>query len=133
MRKKRLRGETGATLVEFAIASTLFFLFVFAGVGFSQVVSRYNTVANASKAAVRWAAVRGASSGAVATDVQVHDYIVTKMNGISETDSTTWNPTTKAIGSVVTVVVRSTYTVTVPLLGSFTRTMRSASQMEVLR
>jgi Flp pilus assembly protein TadG len=133
MTRKKLRGETGATLVEFAIASTLFFLLVFAGVGFSQALSRYNTVSNASKAAVRWAAVRGSTSGATATEATVHDFIVTKMNGISETDSTTWNPTTKAIGSVVTVVVRTSYTITVPLLGTFTRTLRSASQMEVLR
>jgi len=133
MTKKKLHGETGATLVEFAIACTLFFLIVFGGVGFSQALSRFNTVSNASKAAVRWAAVRGASSGSPATDTDVHNFIVTKMNGISETDSTTWNPTTKVIGSVVTVVVRSSYTITVPRLGTWTKTLRSSSQMEVLR
>jgi Flp pilus assembly protein TadG len=134
VRKKKLRGETGATLVEFAIASTILFLLIFAAVGFSQVLTRSMTISNASKAAVRWAAVRGSTSGQTpATESDVHDFIVTKMNGISETDSTTWNPTTKAVGSVVTVVVRSSYTFRVPLLGTFTRTLRSSSQMEILR
>lgn len=134
MRSQRLRGERGATFVEFAIACPIFFLLVFGAVSFSQALSQYNIVSNASKAAVRWAAVRGSTSGqTAATESDVHDFILTKMFGISETDSTTWNPSTKAVGSVVTVVVRASYPLGGPLIPSLTMPMRSAAQMEILR
>jgi Flp pilus assembly protein TadG len=134
MKSQRFRRERGATLVEFAIACTVFFLLVFGAISFSQAILQYNIVSSASKAAVRWAAVRGSTSGqTAATESDVHDFIVTKMGGISEIDSTTWNPTTKAVGSVVTVVVRASFTTGVPRLPSFTIPMRSAAQMEILR
>ena len=121
-------------MVEFAVATTIFFILVFGAVAFSQAIMQYNITSNAAKAAVRWAAVRGSTSGqTAATESDVHDFVVTKMNGIAETDSVTWNPTSKAVGSIVTVVVRSSYTAGIARLPSYTMSMRSAAQMEILR
>jgi len=134
MRNRRLRGERGSTVVEFAIACTIFFMLVFGAFSFSQALSQYNIVSNASKDAVRWAAVRGSTTGQTAATVSdVHDFIVTKMFGIAETDTTRWNPNTKGLGSVVTVTVRASYSIAGPLIPSLTIPMQSQAQMEILR
>jgi len=135
MRKKKLFGERGATLVEFALASTVFFVLIFGVVEFGRALWQYNVVANAAKAGVRWAAVRGSSSGqTAATASDVHDFIVTKMYGVSEVDTVTWNPVDKKQGSVVQVVVRASYvTSTIPLIPSYTLPLRSAAQMVIMR
>jgi Flp pilus assembly protein TadG len=133
-RQKKLSGERGTTTVEFAIATTVFFLLVFGGIQFSRAVWQYNVVANASKAAARWAAVRGSSNGqTAATSDQVHDYILTQMYGYAELDTVTWNPTTKAQGSVINVMVRSSFTPSIPLFSNYTLTLRSVSQNIVVR
>lgn len=121
-------------MVEFTLATSAFFLLIFGAIGFGQVIFQYNIVANAAKAAVRWTVVRGSSSGqTAATASQVHDFIVTQMNGFSEVDSVTWSPDTKQ-GAIVTVIVRSSYTTpSVPLLKSYNVKLRSAAQMVIMR
>lgn len=121
-------------MVEFAIASTVFFLLVFGGIEFSRAVWQYNVVANAAKAATRWAVVRGSSSGqTAATASDVHDYIVTQMYGYSELDTVSWNPSDKGQGSTVQVIVRSSYTTGIPLMRNFTLPLRSVAQMIIAR
>ena len=120
-------------MVEFAIVSLVFFLVVFGVVGFGQAIYRYNTVSNAARTAVRWAVVRGSSSGqSAATASEVHDYIVTQMFGIAETDTVTWIPDTKP-GSTVQVVVRSSYRIPVPGMTAFNVQLRSRARMVIAR
>ena len=57
-----LRSEEGAELVEFALASTVFFAFVFGFMELCTVLFMYTSVAEAAREASRWASVRGASS-----------------------------------------------------------------------
>jgi Flp pilus assembly protein TadG len=123
----------GATTVEFLVVAIVFFLLVFGAVQFSRALVQYNVVSNATKSSVRWAAVRVSSAGQTpATPTQVHDYIATQMYGYSETDSVSWNPDASR-GSTVQVVVRSSYTTSIPLMPSFTLPMRSAAQMIIAR
>jgi Flp pilus assembly protein TadG len=134
--KKKLSGERGGTLVEFSVAATLFFLIVFGGIHFTRAVWQYNIVANAAKAAVRWTAVRGGSVGQIAaTDTQIHDYIVTQMYGFSEVDSVTWLPAggDKGRGDTVQIVVRSSYTTSIPVIRNYTLPLRSSAKMIIAR
>ncbi len=55
-------GEEGAEVVEFALASSVFFLFVFGFMELCMLLFMYNTVAEAARETSRWASVRGASS-----------------------------------------------------------------------
>ena len=120
-------------MVEFSIVSVVFFLLVFGAVGFGQAMYRYNIVSNAARAAVRWTVVRGSSSGqTAATASEVHDYIVTQMNEVSETDTVTWITDTKP-GSTVQVVVRASYTITIPNMTTFTVPLRSRARMVIVR
>jgi Flp pilus assembly protein TadG len=120
-------------MVEFSIASVIFFLLVFGAVAFGKGIYKYNLVSNAARAAVRWTVVRGSSSGqTAATMTDVHNYIVTQMNGEAETDSVTWSPDTKP-GSLVKVVVRSNYTISIPRMTTFNVLLRSKAQMQIQR
>ncbi|HEY4956097.1 MAG TPA: TadE/TadG family type IV pilus assembly protein [Gemmatimonadaceae bacterium] len=134
MRKRRLFGERGAAMVEFAVASSAFFLLISGAIAFGHAIFQYNIVANAAKAGVRWTVVRGSSSSqTAATTADVHNSILTQMNGYSEFDTVTWSPDTKQ-GSVVTVVVHSSFaTPAFPLLRSYTLQLRSAAQMVIMR
>lgn len=134
MRKKGLGLRKGSTMVEFTIATFVFFLLVFGGIEFSRAVWQYNIVANAAKAAARWTIVRGGSSGQTAVaDTTIHNYIVTQMYGYPETDSITWLPSTKKRGDTVKVVVRSSYTINVRGLPVYTLPFRSAAKMIIAR
>lgn len=120
-------------MVEFSIVSVVFFLLVFGAIGFGQAIYNYNIVSNAARAAVRWAVVRGSSSGqTAATASDVHDYIVTQMNGIAETDTVTWISDTKP-GSTVQVVVRANYTISIPNMTTYTVPLRSRARMIIAR
>jgi Flp pilus assembly protein TadG len=120
-------------MVEFSIVSVVFFLLVFGVVGFGQAIYRYNTVSNAARNGARWASVRGNSSGQTpATASDVHDYLLTQMNGFSLVDSVSWVPDNRP-GSSVQVVVRSPYTITIPRMTSFTVRLRSRGRMVIFR
>ena len=115
--RRSLRDQRGATLVEFALASTLFFTITFGTIEFGRMILDYNIVSNAAREGVRWAAVRGAGSGRTATADQVKDYVVSKSVGLLSTTNVvvTW-PTNKAVGSVVQVQVSYSFTPIVTLL-----------------
>ena len=112
----------------------VFFLLIFGAFEFSRAVWQYNIVANAAKAAVRWAAVRGSSSGqTAATATDVHNYIVTQMYGYPEVDTVTWTPVDKKRGDTVKVVVRSSYVINAPRLPTYTLPLISAAKMIIAR
>jgi Flp pilus assembly protein TadG len=120
-------------MVEFSIASTIFFLFVFGAVAFGKTIYQYNIVSSAARSAVRWAIVRGSSSGqTAASDADIHDYIVTKMDGIAETDSVTRSSGTSP-GSTISVIVRSNYSISIPRMTTFNVLLRSKAQMVIVR
>ncbi len=52
-----VRGETGDAIVEFALASALFFATLFGILEFGQAVWRYNMLAELAQEGARWASV----------------------------------------------------------------------------
>jgi Flp pilus assembly protein TadG len=56
---RRRHYERGASMVEFAIAGSLFLLMMFGIIEFARVLDIYHTVSNAARIGSRWAAVRG--------------------------------------------------------------------------
>jgi Flp pilus assembly protein TadG len=64
-----LGGEEGAELVEFAVASTVLFMFIFGLMQLCIVLFMYNTVAEAARETTRWASVRGATSSVTSNGV----------------------------------------------------------------
>ena len=58
----RLRGEEGSSLVETGMAMLIFLPQLFGAIQYSLVFYTYHDVTDAARQAVRWAAVRGATS-----------------------------------------------------------------------
>ena len=134
MRRVRiLRDDLGAELVEFALMSVAFFTIVFGTLEFSRLIWQYNIVANAAKEGARWASARGATSDSPATSDSVSTYVQTRVYGMTVTVTTTWNPTTKKAGSVVTVAVSGSFVPIVPILPQNTITLSSTAQMMISR
>jgi Flp pilus assembly protein TadG len=104
--KTRLNEEEGAELVEFALASTVFFMFVFGFMELCTALFMYTSVAEAAREASRWASVRGASSSVTsngvtscanpyitqcpATATQVQNYTKTFVGGPGMTAQVWW-------------------------------------------
>ena len=138
------RGERGASMVEFAIASLVTLLLLFGIIDFSELMYAYHTVANAARQGTRWAAVRGNTcpdSSCPATSSTVQTYVLTQMpllNTANATVTTTWANTTlcsvaskNASGCTVTVNVSYPFTFDVALLWSHTMTLSSSSTMVI--
>jgi Flp pilus assembly protein TadG len=62
-------NEEGAELVEFALASTVLFLFIFGLMQLCVVFFMYNTAAEVARETTRWASVRGSSSSVTSNGV----------------------------------------------------------------
>jgi Flp pilus assembly protein TadG len=86
------RRERGAVLVEFAIVSIVFFMFVFGITEFGRMIFDYNLVSTAVRDGARWAAVRGTQSGHPASVAQIRAYVVGRSLGrlLPEAISVTW-------------------------------------------
>lgn len=76
---KRLRCDKGATVVEFAVSSTILFLFLFGIFAFSIALYSYNFVSNMAREGSRYAMVRGTScvglSDCNITSAQLQTYV----------------------------------------------------------
>jgi Flp pilus assembly protein TadG len=57
--RRTLRAETGATIVEFAVASIILFTLVFGVIAICLALYSYNVTAEAAREATRYAVVRG--------------------------------------------------------------------------
>lgn len=113
MPRRRIREESGATLVEFAFVLPVM-LFLFVGIiDFAFLFQRYQVVTNAAREGARVAVLPGYS----ASDVQarVNDYIAAGLGASAPTGSTAVSPCATATSfagapqiNVVTVTVTQT-------------------------
>ena len=103
--RRGIRGEKGATLLEFAFVSILFMMLTAGMMELGRGVWIYNSVAHAAREGCRYAIVNGGDSGHAVSDTQVSDYVKTRIPMDSVTVTTTWSEVSKTPGSVVTVVV----------------------------
>lgn len=104
-----LGDERGAELVEFGLASILFFMLLFGIMEFGRAMWIYDTVAHAAKEGARYAIVRGTESGRAATAADVEAYVRSRATGMTMLAvTTTWDPDNEP-GSVVQVRVESPF------------------------
>ena len=80
-------GRAGQSLVEFAMAATIFFTLLFGGMNVAYGVYCYHTISYAARDAVRWAIVRGPTSPYPATSAQVAQVAIRSAVGVQLTTS----------------------------------------------
>lgn len=130
-------SRRGATMIEFSLVAFLLMLVIFAGFEFDRVVLVYTTMANASRAGVRYAVVHGsdrtatgdpASGPGVTTAVEnkVKQYASMGLLDTSNLTVTVAYPVNNKPGSLVTVSLAYTYNPFVKLPMRFN--MTSAAQ-----
>jgi Flp pilus assembly protein TadG len=142
-------AEAGSAIIEFALASALFFATLFGILGFGQAVWRFNMMANLALEGARWASVRGSGATGVvvpasATDVQT--YVRTRALGLNVAvattrvdattkacTSTSVDPSTLSAGGRLCVNVINTFTPLTSLIPSATMILQSTTQMTVVR
>jgi Flp pilus assembly protein TadG len=119
---RRLRGEEGATLVEFALSSAVLFMFLFGIIAFSGALYSYNFVSDAAHEATRYAMVRGsACTGLTNCNMSTSAPIQTYVRNLGYpgiipgnlTAVASWTPDNTP-GSTVTVTVTYTYPLNIP-------------------
>ena len=105
----RARVE-GQSLVEFAMASVVFFTLIFGIIQFGQAVWQYNTVSHLAQDGARWASVRGRTSSTPASSADLQSFVESRSPGFTVVvTSTPANPSDAPRGSAIAVRVVSTY------------------------
>ncbi len=139
------RNQDGATLVEFAVSSILFFTVLFGIIDFGQSVWRYNMMADLAQEGARWAAVRGKTSGtAKASAVDVQTYVrarspinvtvnTTATNAAHECIETAVDPLDLAPGDGFCVTVVGSYARVTSLIPIPSLTLTGRAQMIIAR
>jgi len=139
------RDEQGATVIEFALASTLFFMTLFGTIEFGRAVWQYNMMSDLAQEGARWATVHGAgNSGACTTATQaacqasasqIQDYVRSRAQGNFGTITVTTSaaPSTLTSGNSITVTVSSTFTPAVNIIPHSTMTLSSTAKLVMQR
>jgi len=131
---RRLRDDRGQSLVEFALASVVFFITVFGTIEFGLAIYQYNMVADLAQEGARWAAVHGSTSASPATAAQLQTYVQGRSPGFTVTvTATPANPSAVGPGGIIAVQVASTFTPVTSLIPSATLNLQSTARMTVFR
>ncbi|HJR51048.1 MAG TPA: TadE family protein [Gemmatimonadales bacterium] len=124
----------GATAIEAAFTLPLVILLTFGAIELGRVVSAQANINHAVQETARFAAVRGAASGAAATEAQLETMALQLAELPADTlaPAVSWSPD-NVPGSVVTVELIHTFTpITLPLApDSFT--FSSTTSMTIVR
>jgi Flp pilus assembly protein TadG len=148
--RRHMRGDAGATIVEFAVASSVLFLMLFGIIQCCLALYTYNYVSDAARVGTRYAAVRGSSCSGMpdcgATGTQIQTYLrgipypgisASKLTAsaawlrASTTPPTTWTACgsqCNAPGNAVQVTVTYAFPLNIPFWKNATVNMSSASQ-----
>jgi Flp pilus assembly protein TadG len=157
---RRLKGEDGNNLIEYALVFMLFMSMVLGIVDFSRALYTYHFLSNAAREATRYASVRGStcnddsSCSAATPDIGpagpgnrvVQDYVATIVPpGIDSSKVTVqpnWlvqassppicNTTINAPGCTVVVQVSYNFTFVVPFIRSTSLPLSSSSEMIIV-
>lgn len=133
-RKRRTR-QAGAVMVEGALCLMSFLMITLGTIEFSMAVQANNFCSWVARDAVRWAAVRGASSPVPATSTSISSYVKAQVVGMDKakfTITTTFSPDNNQ-GSAVRVSVQ--YLV-IPLANFAVKsnlTVGSTAEMTIVR
>jgi Flp pilus assembly protein TadG len=111
--RRFLCGDTGSEIVEFALASMLFFGTIFGILEFGQGVWRYNMIANLAQEGARRASVCGSGRKMSSTECNISNYVISRaVLTICNTCVTTTPSDISTLGAGSTVTVRVTHTFT---------------------
>lgn len=138
------RGKsTGESLIEFAFASVIFLTMVFGAIEFGIAVWNYSLVSDLAQEGARFAAVRGATSGAAcsglalpcsASNADVQTFVQARAIGLSVTVTTpSGAPGGISAGNVVEVRVQHTLAVGGGLIPAWNFPIASTARMIVAR
>jgi Flp pilus assembly protein TadG len=137
MRKLSLLGsDRGQALVEFALASVVFFMTIFGIIEFGRAVWEYNIVASLAKDGARYASLRGSTSGAAVSSDNVQTYLRTHDFGLNVSAVATWpdgGTPSNGPGKTVQVHVTRTFTPLTLLIPHIPLTLQSTAQVTIAR
>jgi Flp pilus assembly protein TadG len=130
-----LADDRAQSLVEFALASTVFFMTIFGILELGLAVSRYNMVADLAQEGARWASVRGTHGTSHATEADVSAFVVARAGGMPITVTTTPSsgPGTLVSGQTIQVNVTTAYSPLTAFIPAGTINIRSRAVMTISR
>jgi Flp pilus assembly protein TadG len=131
----RLTGDRrGGAAIEFALIIPIAILLTFGAIEVARAVSVQASINQAAKETVRFASVRGAASGAAATEAELEAMAVqlAELADASTSAAVSWTPD-NAPGGVVTVDMQTTFTPVVLLFGPSNYTFTSTASMTIVR
>jgi TadE-like protein len=149
--RRRLTADVqGATTLEFALASLVFFMTVFGTIEFGRAVWQYNMMSDLAQEGARWAAVHGPGNGSAcasgtqaackASVSQIQDYVRSRAPGSFTITVTTESPlgTTAApsglpVGAPIVVRVSSSFTPVTGIIPNSTIPLTAFAQMTMQR
>lgn len=128
------RCERGAGLVEFALIAPVLILLSIGVIEAARAVSAQAAITHAAKETVRFAAVRGAASGAQATqsELQTMALDIADLPSATTTATAGWLPD-NAPGGVVTVQMQHDFTPMALPFGARTFSLGATASMTVVR
>jgi len=130
-RRPRLGDDRGSNLVEFALASTVFFMTLFGVIIFGIGVWQYNMVSDLAQEGARWASVHGSTSASPAVQAGVQAYVQSRAP--FNVTVTTIPTTVGASGSTIRVRVQYSFNAAIPFLPRAPLNLLSDAQMIVSR
>jgi len=135
-RKHWRAGSGGSAATEFAMIATLLLLMTFGVMTVGSAVYSYNTISNAAREAVRYAAVHSATSAAPATDDQIKQVAMGYAPGLNLTSSNvtvSWpaDPNAGMTNGDAQVQISYTYNLSVPFMKPVALPLSSTSRMLV--
>jgi Flp pilus assembly protein TadG len=106
-----LRDARGQSLVEFALASVIFFMTLFGTIEFGRGIWQYNMVSDLAQEGARWASVHGSSSLSPANQAAVQTFVRSRALSFSVNVTTDpgAGPVAVAPGSTISVTVTSSF------------------------
>ena len=133
--KMRNGRQAGQALAELSIVAVLLVSLLFGIVDGGRLIYAYHMVSFAARQGVRWAIVRGAASGRVASASDVSSYVqgvIQSMSmGVPADVAVSWSPDNQP-GSAVVVTVGSSFSPITPFVPGGMR-VTSSSRMIISR
>lgn len=140
-------GERGSTIIEFAIASAVFFMTVFGILQFGLAVWNYNMLSSLAQDGARYASIRGDTNATTCTTISqvecetttemVQTYVRSRVVGMTPGDvtvTTTWPPSDEnSAGDTVQVQVDYTFSLFTKIVRTGSLTLHGVAQMKIAR
>ena len=130
------RDEAGQEIVEFALASVLFFATMFGILEFGQAIWRYNFIANLAQAGARRATVCGTAKALSSSDCNIQNYVTNQSLGMVSSGNVTTSPidiSTLVAGANVSVTVTTSFTPLTTLIPHAALNLSATTQMIMAR